>query len=165
MKILNACYRLKAPIKLKVYDLLFGKGFVHGKISFRNRMTILVEKPGRLEIGSGCFFNNDCSITCMNKIVIGENTIFGEGVKVYDHNYHINTNALTKNAGHAMGTVIVGKNCWIGSNVVLLKGASIGDNCVIGAGCIIDGTIKDNTIVKGKHELIISDLRRDSERM
>ena len=162
MKVLNACYRIKTPVKLKVYDLLFGKGFLHGKFSFRNRMTILVEKPGRLEIGSGCFFNNDCSITCMNKIVIGENSIFGEGVKIYDHNYHINTDALTKNAGHTLGEVIVGKNCWIGSNAVLLKGTCIGDNCVIGAGCVIGGVVEDNTIVRVKQDLAIGILQRNS---
>ena len=148
MKLINGCYRISTFLKLKKYDLLFGKKFRHGKISFRKRFTVLVEKGGELNIAKGCFFNNDCSITCMSRINIGENSIFGEGVKIYDHNYHINNaDQLIKNSGHTLGEVNIGKNCWIGSNAVLLKGAKIGDNCIIGAGCVISRTIKDNTLV------------------
>ena len=35
-----------------------------------------------------------------------------------------------------------------GSNVTILKGTLIGNNCVIGAGCTIDCNIPDNTLVK-----------------
>ena len=41
----------------------------------------------------------------------------------------------------------MGRSCWIASDVVLLKGADIGDNCVIGAGCIIRGKVPAGSLV------------------
>lgn len=41
----------------------------------------------------------------------------------------------------------IGKHCWIASNVIILKGVTIGDGCVIGANCVIHRAISANTIV------------------
>ena len=151
MKIINGYLKIINGVKTLEYDLLFGKKFIHKKFSFRFGFYILIEKGGTLEIGNGCFFNNGCSITSMKKVTIGENSLFGENVKIYDHNYHINQGGVAiKNSGHSLGEVKIGNNCWIGSNVVILKGADIGDNSVIGAGCIIDSKIKANSLVKRK---------------
>lgn len=110
--------------------------------------------------GDGVFFNRNCSITCYNKVVIGDNTIFGENVKIYDHNHRFNIpNQLIKNSGYSYGKVLIGSNCWIGSNVTLLKGAEIGNNCVIGAGCVINSKIPSNTIVTSTRELKIQRIR------
>lgn len=38
-------------------------------------------------------------------------------------------------------------HCWVASNAVILKGADIGDNCVIGAGCVVKGTIPAGSLV------------------
>ena len=43
----------------------------------------------------------------------------------------------------------IGNNVWIGGNVILLGGISIGNNCVIGAGSLITKNIPDNCIVVG----------------
>lgn len=43
--------------------------------------------------------------------------------------------------------VIIGKNVWIAANCCILKGAKIGDNSIIGAGCVVSGEIPANTIV------------------
>lgn len=70
---------------------------------------------------------------------------------MYDHNHRFrDLNKPIKEQGFSDGEVIIGKHCWIGSNVVLLKGTHIGDNCVIGAGCVVDREIQDNTLVKNK---------------
>lgn len=44
--------------------------------------------------------------------------------------------------------MVIGNHCWIGSNVTILKETHIGDNCVIGAGLVISGKIKDGTLKK-----------------
>lgn len=103
---------------------------------------------GYIEIGDNCFFNNDCSINCNNKVIIGDGSLFGENVKIYDHNHRFKDVKPIKEQGFSNGTVMIGNHCWVGSNVVILKNTVINDNCVIGAGCVISGEIPKDTIVK-----------------
>ena len=128
-------------------------GIIHiGKnVTWRSNFSVMISKKGYIEIGDNCFFNNGCSLNANKYIHIGEGTIFGENVKVYDHNHRfIDFKKPIKEQGFSDGQVIIGKHCWIVSNVVLLKDTYIGDNCVIGAGCVVDGEIQDNTLVKNK---------------
>jgi acetyltransferase-like isoleucine patch superfamily enzyme len=46
-------------------------------------------------------------------------------------------------------TVAIGENAWIGARVVLLRGARIGRDAVVGAGTIVDGVVPDGVIVAG----------------
>ena len=46
--------------------------------------------------------------------------------------------------------VIIGNNVWIGANTVILRGTEIGDNCVIGAGCVIKGKYGANSVIVQK---------------
>ncbi|SDW69826.1 Hexapeptide repeat of succinyl-transferase [Kandleria vitulina] len=47
------------------------------------------------------------------------------------------------------GRVRIGKNCFIGANVIINRGVSIGDNCIIGAGSIVTKDIPDNSVSCG----------------
>ena len=80
-------------------------------------------------------------------------TIFGENVKIYDHNHRFNQLKELRKQGFSNGSVVIGERCWISSNVTILKGTEIGNNCVIGAGCVISGKIPDDTIVKLNQDL------------
>ena len=96
----------------------------------------------------------------MSEISIGDNTQFGESVKIYDHNHQYrNLNLLINQQGYVKGKVIIGSNCWIGSNVVVLKDVEIGDNVVIGAGCVIYKSIPANSLVTNNQNLIITSIR------
>ncbi|WP_455266069.1 DapH/DapD/GlmU-related protein [Phascolarctobacterium sp.] len=53
----------------------------------------------------------------------------------------------------------IGSHCWVGSNVVILKGVTIGDNCVIGAGCVITEDIPSNSIVTMDRKLLIKSIK------
>lgn len=120
--------------------------------------------PGSiLTIGKDVFFNNYSSINCLDKITIGDNTIFGEGVKLYDHNheYGFDPDFFVDKTKFKKNPIIIGKNCWIGSNTVILKGVEIGDNCIIGAGCIIHKSIPNNTIVKNSQNLLFESLNNE----
>lgn len=88
-------------------------------------------------------------------ISIGDGTIFGENVKVYDHNHcYKNPDVPIKEQGFSSAPINIGNHCWIGSNVVILKGVTIGDNCVIGAGCIVYKDVPSGTIVVNKQDLL-----------
>lgn len=49
----------------------------------------------------------------------------------------------------------VGRDCWIGINVKILKGVTIGDNTIIGAGCLVRNDIPSNSMVYNDGNLII----------
>jgi len=135
------------------YSIKLGTG-----VHFKKYCHILLFPNARLTIGPNVFFNNYCSINCLESINIGDGTMFGEGVKLYDHNHLIDNtgeNIITAADKFTTAAITIGKNCWIGSNVTILKGVSIGDNVVIGANCLIYKSIGSNTIVKSREEYII----------
>ena len=74
---------------------------------------------------------------------------------IYDHNHKFRkSDSSVKEQGYSIEEVKIGKNCWIGSNVVILKGVHIGDNSVIGAWCVVKEDIPANTIVTCDYNLI-----------
>lgn len=143
-------YHVKALTKKIFYKIVYLKKIKIGKnVTWRNQFSVLIDKGAKVEIGDNCFFNNNCSLASHNEIKIGDGTLIGENVKIYDHNHRFNRiNVSIKDQGYTVAPITIGKHCWIGSNVVILKGVTIGNNCVIGAGCVISENIKDNTIVK-----------------
>ena len=110
---------------------------------------------GGVKIGNNCFFNHYCTLASCAGITIGDGTLFGENVKVYDHNHCYKDKRLSiKEQGYTSAPITIGKHCWIGSHVVILKGVTIGDNCVIGAGCIIYKDVPPNSVVFNRQEQI-----------
>jgi acetyltransferase-like isoleucine patch superfamily enzyme len=129
---------------------------LQNNITFKDYGVILIGHSGKITIGENCFFNNRCSINCLGSIEIGNDNQFGENVLFYDHNHqHGNVTQLISQQGYSIGKIVIGNNCWIGSNVIILKDVSIGDNTVIGAGCIIHKSIPANSIVMNQQNLII----------
>lgn len=47
------------------------------------------------------------------------------------------------------GEIVVGKNSFIGARTIILPGVHIGDNCVVGAGSVVNRDIPDETVVAG----------------
>lgn len=119
----------------------------------RNNLNLLVSQ-GCLSFQKGCFVNNNCSFNCLNKIEIGENTIFGESVKVYDHDHLINDGYFVSKNEFVTCPVSIGSNCWIGSNVVILKGVSIADNVIIGANSLVNKSISSSGIYVSKNGVL-----------
>ncbi|MGN6605064.1 MAG: acyltransferase [Ginsengibacter sp.] len=125
----------------------------------RNNFNVTIGNNGVLSIGENCFFNNNCSINCLGKIEIGNNNQFGESVLFYDHNHRFSdTKKLISDQGFNVGTIRIGNNCWIGSNVVILQNVTIGDNVVVGAGCVIYKSIASNTKVINQQNLVEKNL-------
>jgi len=99
-------------------------------------------------VGENCFFNNDCSLNALNSITIGSGCIFGENVRLYDHNHKFaDSEKSIKEQGYTVKPISIGNHCWFGGNVTVLQGVQIGDNCVIGANCLIYKNIESNTVV------------------
>lgn len=135
----------RSMFKMRYKDrLCIGNGTL-----WRKALNINIANNAKIVVGENCFFNNYCSLNSLGIIKIGRNSIFGENVKIYDHNHKFNSqNIPVSKQGFSVGEVTIGENCWVGSNVTILKNSHIGDNCVIAAGCIVAQDIPSGSILK-----------------
>lgn len=132
---------------------LFGKGQmkIGSNCEFAHGCDFEVHGSGTLEIGEGTYFNRYCLISAHDYVSVGKQCFFGPGVKIFDNNHKFSKeNGVSTNLSTA--PITIGDHCWIASDVIILKGTTIGNNCVIGAGCIVQGEIPDGTLVKCKQE-------------
>lgn len=161
MLLIKVYLRIRCFILKVLFKLLFWKRIHFGtRFNFRRYFLVNIGPRGKLTIGNNVFFNNFCSVTCLKQIVIGNNCLFGEGVKIYDHNHFFDSHGV-QGHNYRCDDIYIGNNCWICSNVVILKGTHIGDNCIIGAGCIVSGNISPNTILKNNWDFKMEKLKND----
>lgn len=157
MIILKIKYHIKSIFLQLFYKMIYGERFKYGKkFSFRDGFHLMIEKSGKVEIGDNVFFNNECSINAHTGIRIENNCVFGENVKIYDHNHRYNDSDIPiHRQGFKASEIVIEENCWIASNVVILEGVTIGKNCVIGASNVIFQSIPANSVVVNKINQVV----------
>lgn len=75
---------------------------------------------------------------------------------IYDNDHAVKNGKVSDNQ-YITSEVKIGSNVWIGAGTVILKGTTIEDNCIIGAGSVVKGTVEKGSIfVQKRNEQIIS---------
>ncbi|MFT5519452.1 MAG: acetyltransferase-like isoleucine patch superfamily enzyme [Enterobacterales bacterium] len=122
-----------------------------GNISLGNN-CLFDSVNGELNIGEDSHFNQGVIVVSAHgQINIGKNVLVGPYVvlRSSNHKYDMNSIVPTAKLGHKPGKIIIGNNVWIGANSTILSGAKIGDNCVIGAGAVVNSELPPNTVAGG----------------
>ena len=100
-----------------------------------------------ISIGEGCYFNAGTTFIDDWKIEIGKNCLFGPNVTLCTTGHPISPNHRMD--GMYSFPIKIGNTCWIGANVIVLPGVTIGDNTVIGAGSVVTKDIPANVVAAG----------------
>lgn len=88
-------------------------------------------------------------IGAREQILIGDDVIIGANAVITDFDWH-DISPVTRRTGVGDSKpVVIGNNVWIGMNAIVLKGVTIGENSVIGAGSVVTGNIPANVIAAG----------------
>lgn len=117
-----------------------------------NRGNILYaeRKNSSISIGNGTEVNDMTGMYSCGKIVIGENTLIGPGVKLIAYNHAFSDSEKNiKDQGLVPGDIHIGNNCWIGANAVILAGVTIGDGAIVAAGAVVVNDVESHVIVGG----------------
>lgn len=138
--------------------IVSGKGTIRlGKhVRAHRRSKLLAFESGVLKIGSNTALGNGVSIHCMDKITIGDGVQFGPDVKIYDHDHDFRVPGGILAEKFKTAPVEIGDNCWIGCNVVILMGTTLGENCVVGAGSVLKGDYPANSVIVQKRHTDIT---------
>jgi acetyltransferase-like isoleucine patch superfamily enzyme len=123
--------------------------------------SVGVEPGGKLTIGDSCGFSG-VSIYCALEISIGSHLTCGVNVCIWDTDFHpLDAAARRANDRTAIvrKPVVIGDDVFLGANVLVLKGACIGDRAVIGAGSVVTGSIPPDEIWGGNPARFLKRLR------
>lgn len=92
-------------------------------------------------------------VGCSGKIVIGKNVMFGPKCSLFAENHNFSdTRTAIKSQGVNQKGITIEDDCWIGSNVIILDGVTIGRGSVIGAGTVVTKDISAGSVVVDKRE-------------
>lgn len=95
-------------------------------------------------------------VGCSGRITIGKNVMFGPKCSLFAENHVFSDkNSSIKSQGVQQKGITIEDDCWIGSNVTILDGVTIGKGSVIGAGTLVTKDIKAGSIVVDKREKTI----------
>ncbi len=115
---------------------------------------VFIEDGFRCSFGKNIRFhgmamiNYDCTFLDTNIIDIGHCALIGPGCKLICTNHSIDPDERLKGVFNDK-PIKIGNNVWLGANVTVLPGVTIGDNAVIGAGSVVTKDIPANVVAVG----------------
>ncbi len=168
------CSHIRCGKNVKFEDYSEIHGLCKEGLNFGDSVTIsrgVMIRPSSYyggDLGTGIVMGNHSSIGpygyvgCSGKIVIGNNVMFGPKCSLFAENHVFSdTESTIKSQGVKQKGIVIEDDCWIGSNVVILDGVTIGRGSVIGAGTLISKDVPAGSIVLDKRN---KDIRRRNKK-
>nr|AOE12623.1 galactoside O-acetyltransferase [uncultured bacterium] len=126
-----------------------------------SKCTFFVDKGAKLTIGDNVGLSQT-AIICHKQISIGNDVKIGGGVKIYDTDFHSLDPIIrtSKEDMHykAVAPVIIKDKVFVGAYSIILKGVTIGENSIVGAGSVVPKSIPKNEIWAGNPAKFIRSL-------
>ena len=122
---------------------IFGEVGEH--VWLNSPLTVAVGKY--VSIGSGTYANMNLTLIDDWQITIGKNVLIGPNVTLCTTGHPIDP--AHRQDGMYSFPIMIGDNVWLGGNVMVLPGVTIGENSVIGAGSVVTKDIPANVVAFG----------------
>lgn len=110
-----------------------------------------------IRVGKNFFANYHCVMLDNGGIIIGDNVMFAPNVSLYTVGHPLDV-TLRNEAWEQTAPITIGNNVWLGGNVVILPGVTIGDNTVVGAGAVVTKSLPANVLALGNPCRVIREI-------
>lgn len=125
----------------------------NGVRQFAAGLTLIIRKDAYFEIGGNFSCEHNARIQVYKKLIIGASNMWAFDIIVMDTDAHL----IYNDKGEMISLnkdVIFGDNVWLGCRNIVLKGAHIPDNCVLGAGGIITKSLDKSSAIYCGNKII-----------
>lgn len=125
----------------------------------------LIEQPFRcdygynIHLGENFYSNMNLTILDEAKVTFGDNVLIAPNVSIYTAGHPVDMKRRNAALEYAY-PVSIGNNVWIGGNVVILPGVTIGDNSIIGAGSVVAKDIPANVVAVGNPCKVVKEIQQ-----
>lgn len=114
----------------------------------------------RVTFGKGVFINHSAILSASGGIEFQDGVSVAPGVRIATINHDFNN----RHTIYTYGKVVIKKNAWIGMNVTICPGVTIGKNSVVAAGAVVTKDVPDNAIVGGVPAKVIKMLDQNEQK-
>jgi acetyltransferase-like isoleucine patch superfamily enzyme len=105
---------------------------------------------GEVSIGAKTVIGQECTISAFQHVSIGRECIIADRVMLIDFDHGVTeVERPIRLQGIYKRDVDVGHNVWIGYGACILRGVSVGDNCVIGTSSVVTASFGENAVIAG----------------
>lgn len=158
---------IRRPAHIRVLgSYSIGKGFTSGP----GLILDVLNNDAKLVIGKNVKLNHRCHIGVMKSVKIGNDVLFASNVFISDHTHGNYSGNMQSNPFQppndreiVCGDVEIGDRVWIGENVAVLLGVSIGESSIIGANSVVTKDIPSFSIAVGSPAKVIKTWDRLTE--
>lgn len=123
--------------------------YYHARILGVNSYGTKLYSP-HIVFNKGVSVQQNLHLTCAESVIIGENTAIAANVSITDiHHPYEDIDIPIEKQELQVKPVIIGADCKINNNVVILPGTQIGKHCIIGANAVVSGVFPDYCVIVG----------------
>jgi len=140
----------------------------------------LLREKSNITIGERCQLGS-VNFNCAHSISVGNDVLMAWGITIIDHDSHslewkyrkndakqsyedyLRYGDIVKNKDWShvsMKPIIIGNKCWIGFNVIVLKGVTLSEGCIVGAGSVVTKDAPPYSLIAGNPAKIIKRLSK-----
>ena len=121
----------------------------------------LVSDTGSISIGGGSLLNLNVMVAAVERIEIGEHCMLANGCLITDGNHRFDDPDVPVpwQGFTTKGPVVIGDNVWLGANVVVTSGVTIGRRSVIGANSVVTSDVPEFAIAAGNPARVLRAVR------
>jgi acetyltransferase-like isoleucine patch superfamily enzyme len=121
----------------------------------------LNEGAVKLKIEDGVYIGPGAVIGVGGEVIIGSNCSIGARLSISAEEHQISDGSYVSNKVERRG-IKINKNCWLGNNVTVLDGVTIGENSVIGACSLVTKDIPENSVAFGVPAKVIKEIKTEN---
>ncbi|KAF2972630.1 hypothetical protein GQX73_g945 [Xylaria multiplex] len=114
-----------------------------------------------VKIGKNVYINCNSTWIDTSPITVGDRTLIGPNCSFFSGSHPTDPRVRNGTNGPEDGApIVIGEDCWIGGNVVVLKGVTIGRGTTIGAGSVVTKDIPPFMIAAGNPARVLKPIRQ-----